>query len=150
MTGISRRSVLAASAWAVPVIAIAAHTPGVAASTDMSGYALTLSAELISSNFPIYADVTIPERAIPIPADSTTVTFVRLSGTGMLTGNWSTSAGWVLTGSTWTEMVFTAPAEPASNPSQVGISVSGESDWLVTLDTPHGTLTQTFSVLPPL
>lgn len=152
MTDISRRKLLTASAWAVPVVAVTVATPLVAASNH-GIYGLE-----IVSRYPPVGDttdvdpgevliiVTLPGSALPIMPGSTSLTIEYQQGAGFidsatLPNQWTAAQD--------TELLNVSYAGQAPElTSEFTFNIPNYSRWRVVLEWPEGSITQHLEILP--
>lgn len=145
----SRRSAIAATAWSLPVLAVAVTAPASAASAPAAVQPeLTVSTAQPQRPGSVVFRVTVPTAQLPLPGE-TTLLLERTSSTGSISsasfvGTWSYS--WPSSGRL--EFSPTASVTPMSD---FTVNLTGPATWTLTLTVPGGpTLTQFITVTAPV
>lgn len=146
---ISRRSAIAATAWSLPVLAVAVAAPASATSVAPAvPPELTLVTPQPQAPGAVVFSLTVPSAQLPLPA-ATTLVLQRTSETGFINsasfaGNWNYS--WPNSG-----LLQFFPTENVMSESTFTVALTGPSTWTLTLTVPDGaTITRVITVTGPV
>lgn len=143
MTDLSRRKLLTAGAWAVPVVAVTVATPLVAAST-VPGFELSVP-ETARVGVVSETVVTISATLLPLAAETVRLRYTQTSGLAVSYSGYYFGA-WLYFATSRTEIEFRNTAGVGSA-STFSLSFNGPSTWNVELITPDGTLERTLEIV---